>query len=87
MDFRETHVKADVLIIGGGSAGAMAAIRAKEVDPWQEVLVFEKGQSSTAGASPGNGRPEHRGGPRGDDRRAVCGIRTASPATGSWTSP
>ena len=43
MDFRETHVKADVLIIGGGSAGAMAAIRAKEVDPSQDVLVFEKG--------------------------------------------
>ena len=43
MDFRETHVKADVLVIGGGSAGAMAAIRAKEVDPSQEVLVFEKG--------------------------------------------
>jgi succinate dehydrogenase/fumarate reductase flavoprotein subunit len=43
MDFRETHVKADVLVIGGGSAGAMAAIRAKEVDPSQKVLVFEKG--------------------------------------------
>jgi len=43
MDFRETHVKTDVLIIGGGSAGAMAAIRAKEVDPSQDVLVFEKG--------------------------------------------
>ena len=43
MDFRETHVKADVLIIGGGSAGAMAAIRAKEVDPSQRVVVFEKG--------------------------------------------
>ena len=43
MDFREIHVKADVLIIGGGSAGAMAAVRAKEVDPSQEVLVFEKG--------------------------------------------
>lgn len=43
MDFRETHVKADVLIIGGGSAGAMAAIRAKEADPSQEILIFEKG--------------------------------------------
>jgi succinate dehydrogenase/fumarate reductase flavoprotein subunit len=43
MDFRESHVKADVLIIGGGSAGAMAAIRAKEVDPSQRVVVFEKG--------------------------------------------
>ena len=43
MDFRESHIHADVLIIGGGSAGAMAAIRAKEVDPSQKVVVFEKG--------------------------------------------
>ncbi len=43
MSFREVHVYADVLIIGGGSAGAMAAIRAREVDPAQKVVVFEKG--------------------------------------------
>jgi len=43
MEFRESRVYADVLIIGGGSAGAMAAIRAKEVDPAQKVVVFEKG--------------------------------------------
>jgi succinate dehydrogenase/fumarate reductase flavoprotein subunit len=43
MEFRESHVKADVLIIGGGSAGAMAAIRAKELDPSQKVVVLEKG--------------------------------------------
>jgi succinate dehydrogenase/fumarate reductase flavoprotein subunit len=43
MEFRESHVQADVLIIGGGSAGAMAAIRAKELDPAQKVVVFEKG--------------------------------------------
>ena len=43
MEFRESHVQADVLIIGGGSAGAMAAIRAKEVNPAQKVVVFEKG--------------------------------------------
>ncbi len=43
MEFKESHVQADVLIIGGGSAGAMAAIRAKEVDPAQRVVVFEKG--------------------------------------------
>ena len=43
MQFRESHVHADVLIIGGGSAGAMAAIRAKEADPSQKVVVFEKG--------------------------------------------
>jgi succinate dehydrogenase/fumarate reductase flavoprotein subunit len=43
MEFRESHVHADVLVIGGGSAGAMAAIRAKEVDPTQKVVIFEKG--------------------------------------------
>jgi len=43
MEFRESHIQADVLIIGGGSAGAMAAIRAKEIDPAQRVVVFEKG--------------------------------------------
>jgi succinate dehydrogenase/fumarate reductase flavoprotein subunit len=43
MEFRESHVQADVLVIGGGSAGAMAAIRAKEVNPAQKVVVFEKG--------------------------------------------
>jgi succinate dehydrogenase/fumarate reductase flavoprotein subunit len=43
MEFRESYVQADVLIIGGGSAGAMAAIRAKEVNPAQKVVVFEKG--------------------------------------------
>jgi len=43
MEFRESQVYADVLIIGGGSAGAMAAIRAKEVAPAQKVVIFEKG--------------------------------------------
>ena len=42
-------VKADVLIIGGGSAGAMAAIRAKEVNPDQRVVVFEKGEMKYSG--------------------------------------
>jgi succinate dehydrogenase/fumarate reductase flavoprotein subunit len=40
---------ADVLIIGGGSAGAMAAIRAKAVRPDQKVVVFEKGDIKYSG--------------------------------------
>jgi succinate dehydrogenase/fumarate reductase flavoprotein subunit len=42
-------VDCDVLVIGGGSAGAMAAIRAKELDPRQEVIVFEKGEIKYSG--------------------------------------
>ncbi|RJQ49700.1 MAG: FAD-binding protein [Desulfobacteraceae bacterium] len=42
-------IDCDVLVIGGGSAGAMAAIRAKEVDPRQEVVVFEKGEIKYSG--------------------------------------
>ncbi len=33
-------IETDVLIIGGGSAGIMAAIRAKEVNPDQNVVIF-----------------------------------------------
>jgi succinate dehydrogenase/fumarate reductase flavoprotein subunit len=46
-DFPE--ISCDVLIIGGGSAGAMAAIRAKEMNPSQEVVVFEKGDITYSG--------------------------------------
>ena len=42
-------VDADVLIIGGGSAGIMAAIRAKEMNPDQKVLIFEKGDLKYSG--------------------------------------
>ena len=42
-------IECDVLIIGGGSAGAMAAIRAKEMDSNQTVVVFEKGDIKYSG--------------------------------------
>ncbi|UCB48010.1 MAG: FAD-binding protein [Deltaproteobacteria bacterium] len=42
-------IDCDVLVIGGGSAGAMAAIRAKEVDPNQRVVIFEKGEIKYSG--------------------------------------
>ena len=42
-------IECDVLIIGGGSAGAMSAIRAKEVNPAQSVVVFEKGDIKYSG--------------------------------------
>lgn len=42
-------VDADLLIIGGGSAGVMAAIRAKEMNPDQKVMIFEKGDFKYSG--------------------------------------
>ena len=39
----ERHIDTDILVVGGGSAGCLAAIRAKEVDPSLDVTVFEKG--------------------------------------------
>ena len=42
-------LSADVLIVGGGSAGVMAAIRAKQMDPGQRVVVFEKGDMQYSG--------------------------------------
>jgi len=42
-------MQADILIVGGGSAGAMAAIRAKELNPRQEVMVLEKGDAKYSG--------------------------------------
>lgn len=49
MNYDYPVIDADVLVIGGGSAGAMAAIRAKEVDPHQKVVVFEKGHIKYSG--------------------------------------
>ena len=45
-----TRIDADVLIIGGGSAGCMAGIRAKEADPSARVVIFEKGDMLYSGS-------------------------------------
>ncbi|ACL68973.1 biotin (acetyl-CoA carboxylase) synthetase [Halothermothrix orenii H 168] len=39
----------DLLIIGGGTAGCMAAIRAKELDPDVDVLIMEKAHIRRSG--------------------------------------
>lgn len=44
------QLEADLLVIGGGSAGAMAAIRAKELNPRVRVVVFEKGHVKYSGS-------------------------------------
>jgi succinate dehydrogenase/fumarate reductase flavoprotein subunit len=49
--FGETlTLDADVLVIGGGSAGSVAAIRAKEALPQGTVLVLEKAHVKRSGA-------------------------------------
>ncbi|MEW6262186.1 MAG: FAD-dependent oxidoreductase [Thermodesulfobacteriota bacterium] len=42
-------IDADILIVGGGSAGVMSAVRAKEVNPGLKVVVFEKGDIKYSG--------------------------------------
>ena len=42
--------KADIVIVGGGSAGCLAAIRAKELNPRLDVLILEKGDIKRSGS-------------------------------------
>ena len=44
------YLDADLLIVGGGSAGCMAAIRALELNPGLRVVVFEKGDIQYSGS-------------------------------------
>jgi succinate dehydrogenase/fumarate reductase flavoprotein subunit len=46
----EIRLKADVLVIGGGTAGCVAAIRAKEALPNGTVLLLEKANVKRSGA-------------------------------------
>jgi succinate dehydrogenase/fumarate reductase flavoprotein subunit len=43
-------IDADLLIVGGGSAGCLAAIRALELDPGLNVVLFEKGDIKYSGS-------------------------------------
>jgi len=44
------YLKADLLIIGGGSAGCLAANRALELQPDLKVVIFEKGDIKYSGS-------------------------------------
>jgi len=44
------RIAADVVIIGGGSAGTMAAIKARKKDKCARVVVLDKGPIETSGA-------------------------------------
>ena len=46
----ERYLEADVLIVGGGSAGCMAAHRALELNPDLKVVIFEKGDIKYSGS-------------------------------------
>jgi succinate dehydrogenase/fumarate reductase flavoprotein subunit len=45
-------ITADILIVGGGSAGTMSAIRAKELCPDCKVVIFEKSDFQYSGTIP-----------------------------------
>jgi len=47
----QTHIQTvDVLVIGGGTAGPMAAVKAKEANPALRVLLLEKANVKRSGA-------------------------------------
>jgi flavin-dependent dehydrogenase len=43
-------IKTDVLVIGGGTAGTMAGIKAKQANPDADVLILEKANIRRSGA-------------------------------------
>src|ERR671932_368357 len=50
MDINTQWIKTDVLVSGGGTAGTMAAIKAKQANPDAEVLILEKANIRRSGA-------------------------------------
>ncbi|MFG6106752.1 FAD-binding protein [Leptothoe sp. EHU-05/26/07-4] len=64
------HLQTDFLVIGGGTAGTMAGIKAKQANPDADVLILEKANIRRSGAIamgmdgvntaviPGNSTPE-----------------------------
>ena len=64
------YLQTDVLVVGGGTAGTMAGIKAKQADPDADVLILEKANIRRSGAIamgmdgvntaviPGNSTPE-----------------------------
>ena len=81
-------VSADVLIVGGGSAGVMAAIRAKQMDPKQKVVVFEKGDMKYSGCiARGMDAMNIVSIPGTEETRNCMSRPMARLVRASWTSP
>ena len=47
--YKTKHLTTDILIIGGGTAGCMAAIFAKQKAPQLDVMVLEKAHINRSG--------------------------------------
>lgn len=50
MQFETQRIQTDVLVIGGGTAGTMAGIKAKQANPDAAVLILEKANIRRSGA-------------------------------------
>jgi succinate dehydrogenase/fumarate reductase flavoprotein subunit len=48
--WKESAIRVDILVIGGGTGGSVAAIKAKEALPGGEVLLLEKANVKRSGA-------------------------------------
>ncbi|UCF89920.1 MAG: FAD-binding protein [Desulfobacterales bacterium] len=48
---RSDFIYTDFLIVGGGAAGCMAAVRARELEPEIDVVILEKAEISRSGAA------------------------------------
>ncbi|MBW9249348.1 MAG: FAD-binding protein, partial [Acidithiobacillus ferriphilus] len=50
MNSTYSEKEVDILVVGGGTAGPMAAIRAKEANPLLNVMLIEKANVKRSGA-------------------------------------